>query len=98
MTNDTINYKQIYEDEITQAIKETLEKPRFYSELSHQERMMIEELVDIGYQRAISDALDPEVLADTAALAGEMGTQLYHFANLLQEHLKANDENSGETD
>ena len=72
---NNINYRQVYEEELTHTIKESLEKPRFFADLSHQERMMIEELIDIGYKRAISDALDAEVLSETAALAGEMGTQ-----------------------
>ena len=67
---------------------------RFF-ELSHQQRMLVEELVDIGYRRALEDALNPELLADTAALAGDMGTQLYNFANMLQAYLQEqnNEEN-----
>ena len=67
---------------------------RFY-ELSHHHRMLVEELVDIGYRRALEDALDPELLGDTASLAGEMGTQLYNFANMLQAYLQEqnNEEN-----
>jgi len=34
--------------------------------------------------------LDTEVLEETAALAGEMGTQLYNFANMISGHLKSN--------
>lgn len=93
--NNNINYRQVYEEELTHTIKESLEKPRFFADLSHQERMMIEELIDIGYKRAISDALDAEVLSETAALAGEMGTQLYQFANLVQQYLQPDDENNG---
>ena len=94
----TINYRQVYEEELTHTIKESLEKPRFFADLSHQERMMVEELIDIGYRQAIADALDTEVLAETAALAGEMGTQLYHFANLVQQYLQPDDENNGASD
>ncbi len=87
MTKETINYQQIYEDELADTIRESLELPRGFFELSHQQRMMVEEMVDAGYRRAVEDALDPEVLNDTAALAAEMGTQLYNFANLLGEYL-----------
>ena len=52
----------------------------------------MEELIDCGYRRAIEDALDPEVLGETAALAGEMGTQLYHFANLVQAYLASSED------
>ena len=93
---NNINYKQIYEEELTSTIKDSLEKPRFFGDLSHQDRMMVEELVDIGFRRAIEDVLDPEVVSETAALAGEMGTQLYHFANLLQQYMGMDAENTGD--
>ncbi len=86
--SNTINYQSIYDNEISSHLKESLEKSDRFFELSHQDRMLVEELVDIGYRRALEDALDPEVLGDTAALAGEMGTQLYNFANMLQVYLK----------
>ena len=90
-----INYQQIYEEEISDNIKTSLEMTDRFFELSHQQRMLVEELVDIGYRRALEDALNPEVLADTAALAGDMGTQLYNFANMLQAYLQEqnNEEN-----
>ena len=87
MTREMINYQQIYEDELTDTIKESLELPRGFYELPHQKRMLVEEMIDAGYQRAVEDVLDPEVLNDTAALAAEMGTQLYNFANLIGEYL-----------
>lgn len=87
-----LNYQQIYEEQLSDTLKESLEKSSRFFELSHQDRMLVEELVDIGYQMALQEALDPEVLQDTAALAGEMGTQLYNFANLLHAYL--NDQNS----
>ena len=83
-----INYQQIYEQELSEGVKTSLEKTSRFFELSHQDRMFVEELIDSGYRRAIEDALDPEVLTDTASLAGEMGTQLYHFANLLQTYVE----------
>ena len=41
---------------------------------------------------SVKDALDPDVLNDTAALAAEMGTQLYNFANVIGEYLTNLDE------
>ena len=86
MKND-INYQQIYEDEVSSNLKESLEWPARFYELPHQQRMVVEELVDIGYRRALTEALDPEILEATAELAGEMGAQLYNFANMLGAHL-----------
>ncbi len=93
-----INYKQIYEDELRSTLKDSLEKPRLFSDLSHQERMMIQDLVDIGYKRALEDALDPQVLEDTKELAAEMGAQLYNFANLLDHYVTHDEENVREED
>ena len=83
MTKNTINYQQIYEEELSEALKSSLELPRGFYELSHQNRMMIEELIETGYQRALDDALDPDVLNETMNLSAELGGQLYNFANLL---------------
>ena len=90
-----INFQQIYEDELAPTLKESLEWSDRFFELSHQHRLVVEDLVTIGYKRALEDALDPELLADTASLAGEMGTQLYNFANMLQSYLE--EQNDGET-
>jgi len=87
-----INYQQIFEEEVNHTIRGSLELPERFYELSHQHRLLIEDLVDIGYRRAIEDALDPEMLADTAALAGEMGSQLYNFANMVQTYLGAQED------
>ena len=87
MKTNTINYQQIYEQEVSDSLKESLERSERFFELSHQDRLLVEELVDAGYRRAVEDALNPEVLADTASLAGEMGTQLYNFANMVQSYL-----------
>jgi len=89
-----INYQQIFEDELSHTIRESLELPDRFYEMSHQNRMMVEELVDIGYRRALEDALDPDLLEATAELASEMAAQLYNFANMLGEHLA--DQNKGE--
>jgi hypothetical protein len=92
-----LNYQQIYEDQLTPNLKESLEMPDRFYELSHQQRLMIEELVDIGQQSAIEEALNPEILNETVALAAELGGQLYNFANMLSVHLGAEEEgNQGE--
>ena len=83
----TINYQQIYEEEISHTIRESLERPERFYELSHQDRLLIEELVDIGYQRCIEDALDTEILAETAALSAEMSHQLGNFAKMVRSYL-----------
>jgi len=87
MTAENINYQQIYEDEVSESLKTSLEKPMRFFELTNDDRSLVEELIDLGYRRALEDALDPEVLQDTAALAGEMGTQLYNFSNLIHTYL-----------
>jgi len=87
MSRTKINYQQIYEEDLSGNLKESLEMPQRFFELSHQDRLLVEELVDIGYQQAIDDALDPEALGETAALCAEMGTQLYNFANVLHAYI-----------
>ena len=84
-----INYQQIFEDEVSDTLREqTGFESRFY-ELPNHHRLLVEELIEAGYRRALEDALDPEVLSDTAAMAGEMGSQMYAFANLVQSFLNA---------
>jgi len=91
----TINYQQVYEDDLTPATREVLEwQERFY-DLSTEQRRMVEELVEIGYRRAVQDALDPAVLDDTASLAEEMASQLKSFATVLQTYVGSNDDGSG---
>ena len=82
-----INYQQIYEDEVSDNIKDSLEKPSRFYDLSSQERMLIEELIDLGYQRAIEDALDPTILEETSELSMEMGAQLTTFAEVLRSYI-----------
>ena len=84
------NYQQIYEEELTAQLKESLEFPDRFFELSENQRRLVEELVDHGHSAALEHALDTEVLEETAALAGEMGTQLYNFANMIAGHLQPN--------
>lgn len=87
MTTFNINYQQIYEDEVPTHLIQSLGKADRFYDLSAQDRQLVEELVDIGYRRALKDALDPEMLKETALLSAEMGTQLYNFANMLNAHL-----------
>tara|TARA_R100001460_G_scaffold89292_1_gene130814 strand:+ start:280 stop:561 length:282 start_codon:yes stop_codon:yes gene_type:complete len=84
----SINYQAIYEEEVSPTTKQTLEQSDRFYDLSPEQQRMVEELVDAGYRQAIEDALEPEVLRDTAALAGDMGSQMYNFANMLQAYLK----------
>ena len=86
MSNFNINYQQVYEDEVSDSLKESLDMSSRFFDLSNQDRMLVEELVDIGFRRALEDALDPEVLRETALLSSEMGAQLYNFANMLNAH------------
>jgi hypothetical protein len=83
MTNTTLNYQLIYEEVITEQAKDTLELPRFYSDLEPNFRRLLEEFGDSASQQTADFFLDPEVLADTATLAAEMASQLYQFANML---------------
>ena len=84
---NNINYQQIYEDEVNANIKDSLEKPSRFHDLSSQERMFIEDLIDIGYQRAIDDALDPTVLEEMSELSIEMGAQLTSLAEVLKSYI-----------
>ena len=96
MTTDN-NYKRIYEDEISSTIKDSLEMPRFFSELSHQMRMFVGELVDHGARQATEAVLDPEIMTETAELAADMGTQLYQLANMLHSYgVTTTNESDGE--
>ena len=82
-----INYQQIYEEEVSHTLRESLGRPERFYELSNQDRLLIEELVDIGYQRCIEDALDADILGDTAALSEDMSQQLGNFANMIRSYL-----------
>jgi len=82
-----INFQQIYEDEVDDITKELLKFPRHYSDLTHETQRFVEELIQVGYNRAIQDALDPEVLEETAALSREMSDQLSSFSGLVKGFL-----------
>ena len=90
--NEETKYQRLYEEELSSHLKESLELPDRFYELSHQQRLMIVELVDLGSQLAITENLDGEVLQDTAVLAADMGTQLYNFANMLNSYLNKDGE------
>lgn len=82
-----INYQRIYEEVLSDSIKTSLELSSRFYELSHQKRMMIEELVDAGYQIAVEDALDTEVLSETSAIASEMSNQLKSLESVIDSYL-----------
>ena len=82
-----INYRQLFEDGLDSATKDLMSVSTQFNDLPLETQRFVEELVDLGYRQAIDDALDPEVLAETAELSGEMGTQLYNFSNMLQSFL-----------
>jgi len=97
MTRKMINYQQIYEDELSETTKTSLELPRGFYDLTHQNRLLVEEMIDRGYQRAIDDALDRETLNETAALSAEMATQLYNFANIIGDYIDLQEDDPGNT-
>ena len=82
-----VNFQQIYEDEIEEVTKELLTYPRHYNELTHEAQRFVEDLIAAGYQRALTDALDPVVLEETSALSKEMSTQLTSMSDLIESFL-----------
>lgn len=82
-----INFQQIYEDEIQEVTKDNLNLSRHFTELSQDHQRLFEDLVTAGYNLALQDALDPEVLEETAALSSEMSIQLDSFSGLVQAFL-----------
>ena len=84
--NNTINYQQIYEDEVNQTTLDSLEWSNKWFELSNHHRMLIQDLIDLGYSRAVEDALDPEVMTETAELSIDMAAQLQSFADILRAY------------
>jgi len=91
MTN-IINYQRIYEEELNQLVRENAGLADRFYDLDEPQRRLVQALIDTTYEQAVADALDPEVLSETAELAAEMGTQLYNFANMLQVYLNKTDE------
>ena len=82
-----VNFQQIYEDEIEEVTKELLTYPRHYNELTHEAQRFVEDLIAAGYQRALTDALDPAVLEETSALSKEMSNQLSSMSDLIETFL-----------
>lgn len=82
-----INFQQVYEDEIEDVTKELLKYPRHFAELPHEVQRFVEDLITAGYQRALTDALDPTVLEETSALSKEMSTQLSSMSDLIETFL-----------
>ena len=91
----TINFQQIYEDEIEDVTKELLQLPRHYSDLTHEFQRFVEDLLTAGYERALQDALDPAVLEETSALSKEMSNQLDSFSELVNSFLGSQNPASG---
>lgn len=87
----TINYQQTYEEYISHSLKESLDLPSRFYELTPDQRSYAEELIDAGSKCTLEAALDPEILADTSSLAAEMGKQLDSFANMVNSHLGMQD-------
>ncbi len=90
--SNNINYQLIFEQELDHNVRENAGMTERFYELPHEQRMLIEGLIDAAYGQAVSDALDTDVLNETAELSAEMGTQLYNFANMLQAYLSAKDD------
>ena len=88
---NNINYQRIFEDLSGNAREGAGFTDRFY-ELPQEQRQLVEDIIDATYQQAVEDMLDPEVLTETMVLAGEMGTQLYSFANMLKNYVSNTDQ------
>jgi thymidylate kinase len=82
-----INYSQVYGNEIDEVVKDNVELPRHFSDLSPEIQRLFEVAVDAGYQRALEDALDPELLEETSTFSQEMSEQLSQFASFLDRFL-----------
>ena len=82
-----LNFQQVYEETIEDMTKELLHLPRHYVDLSNDQRRLVDDLLDAGYQQAIEDALDPTVLEETSELAKEMSNQLASFSGLIESFL-----------
>jgi hypothetical protein len=87
-----INYQIILEEEVDHLVRENAGFGERFYELSNENRLFLEAVMDAVYRQAVADALNPEVLNDTAELSAEMGTQLYNFANMLQSYLNTQDD------
>jgi hypothetical protein len=90
-----INYQQIFEEEVSDTLRNQLGLGTRFYELTNDQRLFVEELVEAGYQRAIEDALDRDVLEETATLTVEMAGQLNGFADLLRSYLNTSSVDDG---
>ncbi len=89
-----INFQQIFEDEVNQTTIDSLEWANKWYDLSNQHRLIIEELITLGYNRAVEDALDPEVMSETADLSIDMAAQLRSFSEMLRAYTPSDDEHT----
>ena len=96
MSNNNINYQQIFEDEVNQTTLDSLEWSNKWFDLSHHHRMLIEDLINLGYARAVEDALDPDIMTETAELSVDMAAQLQSFADMLRAYTPLEDEQTKE--
>ena len=87
-----VNYQLILEEEVDHLVRENAGFGERFYELSNEHRLFLEAVIDAAYGQAVTDALNTEVLTDTAELSAEMGTQLYNFANMLQSYLNTQDD------
>lgn len=79
-----VNYQKLFEDNISTAVKDGMDLPHHFFDLSDAQKRMVEELIHCGYVAAVEEVLDPDVLGETMTLSAELGAQLYNFANMLQ--------------
>jgi|DEB0MinimDraft_12_1074336.scaffolds.fasta_scaffold111972_2 hypothetical protein len=93
--NNKVNIQQVYEDEIEEVTKELLSYPRHFNELSHEARRFVEDLISAGYQRALTDALDPAILEETSVLSKEMSNQLSSMSDLIETFLSQKNTEGG---
>ena len=93
--NNKVNIQQVYEDEIEEVTKELLSYPRHFNELSHEARRFVEDLISAGYQRALTDALDPAILEETSVPSKEMSNQLSSMSDLIETFLSQKNTEGG---
>ncbi len=86
-----INYQRVYEEEaslhLTALDYIDLGLSERYFELSDTQRRLVNALIDMGYELAVTDAMDPGVLEETALLSVDMADQLKGFSDMLKTYL-----------
>jgi len=55
----------------------------------------VEDLISAGYQRALTDALDPAILEETSVLSKEMSNQLSSMSDLIETFLSQKNTEGG---